>query len=122
MGRSRNRRRNQQKLANLDWTELPRDIPGAIFLEYIASEFIQSVATIIPATTGTAQDFCYLKNCFSSLFKMRIGLENVSDESRAFSLYMARSSRLYSSPRADLTYLSSPLNRFTHKWKYNKTP
>ncbi|CAL2270502.1 unnamed protein product [Prunus armeniaca] len=80
------------------------DIPGAIFLEYTAFELIQSVAAAILARTGTAQDFCSLLESVSALII-----------SRAFSLYRARSSGLYSSPRADLTYLPSPLNRFTQK-------
>ncbi|CAL2239302.1 unnamed protein product [Prunus armeniaca] len=69
----------------------------------------------IPVRTGTAQDFCTLSEFVSSLFMMRLGLENVYDESRASSLYKARSSRLYSSPRADLTNLPSPPKRFTPK-------
>ncbi|CAL2278358.1 unnamed protein product [Prunus armeniaca] len=49
------------------YNELHEDVPGAIFLEYTASEFIQSVVAAILAKTGTAQDFCSLSESVSAL-------------------------------------------------------
>ncbi|CAL2258254.1 unnamed protein product [Prunus armeniaca] len=47
--------------------ELHEDIPGAIFLEYTASVFIQSVVAAILARIGMAQDFCSFSESVSAL-------------------------------------------------------
>lgn len=60
-----------------------KDIPGVILLEYTIFE-----------DTNRSKLLLSLKNGFSSLFMMRLELENMSDENRVLSLYRIRLSRL----------------------------